>query len=354
MKRSFLALALILPFIWGSAPASAAPAQFDTGVALDRLDIYKSSQNIELPVSAGFGVYGKLNGDADVYSFVADKDGEQTFTLLSKVVVPGTLPYLVLVDPTDGTAASETDVPVPTEGEYHSSYIAPVEGLQVRKEPLLFDEFTKFATQRVKLHQGATYYLVAFGSPGFAGRYAIQAGEGELFSGNDLVQQPGSWFKIKADVYGGTNPFTFTPSTFGSVLFFLAFALLLGIWIIEETFMFLANYRKMAGYLLIKLQPFSRVMTWLALWFMAIGGYIYGGATGWLGAIFVLSIIFTVLAIIFLVRTFKLSPQLMQLEVSKQEATIPSALQRRLYISFAATLVGMIGFLVVLTMHFTA
>jgi hypothetical protein len=86
---------------------------------------------------------------------------------------------------------------------------------------------------------------------------------------------------------------------------------------------------------------------------MALGGYIYFDALGWKGIPFVLAIVFLAMLAIFLVRTLVVSPKLMQLEVTKQEAVIPVALRKQLLVVTVLSVLAMGAFLVLLAMMFS-
>ncbi|HSI20994.1 MAG TPA: hypothetical protein VLA04_04850 [Verrucomicrobiae bacterium] len=345
--RTFL-LGLLAAASVGTTAALAVAPQFDTVKDINLEDIYSAPQEIT-NVFEETGVYGKLDSYADVYKFTASQDGEQTIALMG-VASSKAQPYLVLLDPTDVTEARELGIPVPGEG-YHTSLVKPVEGLKVYNETLLFQKYNLYAEERIKLQKDKTYYLIVFDAASEMKRYTIRFGDGKVWSGGDLFLHFGSWLKVKADSYGGTSPFDFTPATFGSILFFLSFAILLGMWVIESTFAFLAAKTKMAGYLLIKLQYYGRIFTWIGLWFMAIGGYIYFGAAGWPGIPFILAIVFILMAAVFITRSFVLSPKLMAIEVTKQEAAIPKKLQKLNYLFFVLSVITVGSFLTLLTVH---
>jgi hypothetical protein len=342
-----LLLAVTALFLTGSAVAQAAP-QFDTGSQINLEDVYSSSMEVKDVLKDG-GVLGKLTGAADVYKFVADQDGDQTLSLVGKGSSTAQ-PFLVLVDPTDATESKDLGIPLPGDG-YHTALITPTEGLQTYYEPTLFEKFNLYAQQRVKLQKDKAYYLIVFDPAQQMRYYGIRFGDGKIWKASDFFTHFGSWVRFKTDSYAGTSPFHFSASTFGSILFFLALSLLVGIWIIEESFSFMANRSKMAGYILIKMQNFSRIFIWIALWFVGLGGYIYFDNSTWAGIPFLLGVIYFLIAAVFLTRTFGLSRKLMALEVSKQEATIPLALRKQHYIMFVLSLVTVGSFLLFLTMH---
>lgn len=344
-----VALTLATLFL-GTGVAQAVSPQFDNGSEINLDDIYTNAQLLT-NIFQDTGVYGKLTAAADVYKFVPEQDGEQTLSLIGHAGV-NTQPFLVLVDPTDATEARPLGIPLPGE-EYHTAVIKPIDGLQTYSEPVLFERYTLFAQERLSFKKDVTYYLIVFDPTRELSRYAIKFGDGKIWGAGDFFTSFNSWWALKTDRYGGTDPFDATSATFGSILFFLAFAFLLGIWMVEETFAFLSGRSKMAGYLLIKLQKYSRVMVWVALWFTALGGYIYFDPKGWPGIPFVLALLFLGITALFLVRTLILSPKLMQLEVSKQEAVIPTSLRKQLYLMLVLTGLGMGTFLTLLTLQFS-
>lgn len=343
---SFLALVLV-----GVSVAQAAAPQLDSGVTLNVEDIYKDAQ-VVTDVFSDTGVYGKLTSPADVYKFTADKDGDQTFSLLGLGASASAQPYLILVDPTGATQTRELGIPVPSD-QYHTAVMEQVAGEQFYNEPALFEKYNLYAKQRVSLKKDTTYYILVFDPTRELSNYVVRFGDGKVWSGGEVFRYIGTWFKVKSGAFAGTSPFHFKPSTFGALLFLLALGLLVGMWIIEETFSFLANRAKMAGYILIKMQKFSRIFTWIALWFIALGGYIYFNAIGWAGLPFVLTILFIPLVAVFLVRTLVFAPKLMALEVSKQEAVIPVPLRKSLYVMFVLGLLTIGSFVTIYTMLVT-
>jgi hypothetical protein len=300
------------------------------------------------------GVYGKVDNahsTVDVYTFTAEQDGDQTFTLLGHA--PATAqPFLVFVDSTDATAVRDLGIPLPSP-DYHTALVTATDGQQKYYEPATFEQYNIYAQQHIALHKDKKYFLIVFDPSRQLTRYAIKFGDAKIWSAKDVFSHPITWLKLKADVYGGSSPFKFTPSTFGAILFFIAFGLLLGLWLIESTFAFLSNRSKMAGYLLIKFQQSSRIFTWVSLWFLALGGYIYFDALGWPGIPFILGLVYILVLAVFLVRTLVIAPKLMKLSVSKQEAAIPLPLQKQLYLMFVLSFITLGGFLVLLTMQFS-
>jgi hypothetical protein len=348
---SLFSLSLIAVLLGGISVALAAP-QFSEPREFNLEDIYGNAQEIQ-SIFENTAIYGKLQNPAAVYSFKPDRTGEQTISLIGQGAGATASPMLVLVDPTDNTESRPLGIPLPDD-KYHTALINPIDGLRTFSEPLLFEQFVMYAEQRVILDEGQQYYLIVFDpSPTPLQRYAIRFGEEKVWTIGGVFSNFGSWLRFKTDRYGGTDPFGVTPSTFGIVLFYLAFAVLVGIWIIEEVFTYLAARQKMAGYILIKMQKFSRIIIWVGLWFMALGGYIYFDYLGWLGVPFVLGALFFLVAAVFLCRTLLISPRLMNLEVSKQEAVIPAPLQKQLVIVSILSVLVIGAFVVLLAMQFS-
>ncbi len=350
IRTLFLSLTTLV--LIGVGYVHAAAPQFDNGNTIDLNNIYSNAQ----PLTNLFedtGVYGKLaaSSTADVFKVVPDKDGDQTLSLAGKASSSTAQPFLVLVDQTTGTSAKELGIPVP-DASYHTSLISAVDGTPTYAEPATFDSYNLYAQQRVSFTKGKTYYLIVFDPTHQLSRYIVRFGDGKVWHASDVFRHIGAWMRVKADNYGGSSPFKFTPSTFGALLYYLAFAVLLGIWLVETIFAFIANRSKMAGFILIKLQKFSRIITWVSLWFVALGGYIYFDAIGWPGIPFVLALIFIPLLAVFLVRTLVFSPKLMRLEVSKQEAVIPMNIQKWMYVMFVLSLVTIGAFLTLTVMLF--
>lgn len=347
-----LLTSLVAVLSLGIGYAQAVAPQFDKGTQIDLNNIYTNAELVT-NLFQNTGVYGKLESGstADVYKIVADQDGTQTLSLMGHG--PSTAqPFLVFVDPTTATPPRDLGIPVPDDS-YHTSLVTAVDGLQTYTETATFDKYTLYAQDRITFTKGQTYYLIVFDPTHGLNRYVIRFGDGHVWSGSDIFTHFASWLRVKADSYGGSSPFKFTPTTFGAILFFLAFSLLVGVFILESTFGFLANRQKMAGYLLIKMQKYSRIFTWIALWFLGLGGFIYFDAIGWPGIPFILGIIFFLVLAVFLVRSLVFSPRLMKLEVSKQEAAIPMELQKWLYLMFVLGVVTLGSFLVFLTMQFS-
>ncbi len=346
-SRSLLAVvALLATFAIPSAAVLAASPQFDTGTQIGSgNNPYVSDTGGSLEaigdVYGNHALYGKLLAPTpvDIYSFVPSQDGEQTFSLL----VPSTessaaQPTLIMVDSTANTTDSGLQIPLPTTGGYHSVLVTATTA--VVNEPVLMESFTQYASGHYKLSKGKTYYLIVLDQTGLTSSFTIKFGDGASWTAGDLFTHLGAWIRVKTDSYGGVTPFTFKPATFGALMFFVGFAVLMGIWLIEQIFSFLANRMKMAGYVLIKLQPYSRIFTWVGLFLTFIGGYTYLNKVGWVGIAFVLVVIYVLLAALQLVYSFTMSRKLAALEVTKQEATIPVTIRKWLYAYFFVSFLG--------------
>ena len=347
--RSLLVLLMLPSLFLGGKTAQAAGPILDAGKVIDLTNIYDDPQVIP-DVFSSTGVFGKLVDTADIYKFVPDKDGEQQISLLGTGAGADAQPYLVLIDPTTATESRSLGIPLPDD-TYHTGVITAVEGLQTVNEPLAFTQYTLYAQQRIALKKDIVYYLVIFDPSRTFNHYAIRFGDSNIWTIGQVAKHFGSWLKFRTEAYAGSSPFKFTPGSFGALLFFLALAVLVGMWVIEESFSFLSNRSKMAGYILIKLQKFSRYFTWIGLWFMALGGYVYFDHIGWSGVPFVLTLIFIPMVVLFLVRTLVISPKLMALEVNKQEAVIPLPLRRTMYIMFVLSVIVIGSFMTFLAIH---
>ena len=338
--------ALALPSV-----ALASAPQFDTGVQMDTQNPYLNAQEIT-DVFTSKAVYGKLEGatPVDIYSFTPDKDGNQTFSILAPSTTPADAQLtMVFVDSTTATQDAGLNLPTPTG--YHSLLVTPVKDPQTFNEPVLFEQFNVYAQGNFSLQKGKTYYLIVLDQSSKVDSYAIKLGTDKSWGASDIITHFGGWLRVKTDSFSGTSPFTFKPVTVGMLLFLLGFAVLLGMWFIEQLFSFLSNRMKMAGYILIKMQPYSRVITWVSLWFTLLGGYIYFGKVGWNGLPFVIGFAFVIIAIVQLLYTLILSRRIGVLEVSKQEATIPRDISTWLYAYFVVTLLGFGSFITLFSIY---
>lgn len=346
----------------GALPVQAASVQLDSGKPLDRAKPYEKSVAISDPYTTQ-AIYGKLEGDIpiDIYKLTADKDGKQTVSLRVPLNGKGTedlRPILIMMDPTDATESQPIDLPLPSD-KHHATLIKEVNepvkedgtrDLRTSTEPFLMQKFHIVAEQEVKLQKGQTYYLLVLDPNRVTKTYALQLGDGLVWGAKDIVTRFPAWVRLQTNVFAGTSPFKFSSLTGSMIVYLLGLALLVGILVIQEFLALYSRRSKPAGYLLVKLQSFSRVIIWISLWFMLLGGVYYFTQTGWIGIPFVLAALFIPLVISMLWMTLSLAPRISQLEVTKREAVIPADLQKRLYVFLALAVVTVIPTLVLSAM----
>lgn len=347
-------LATFLSLTIGISVAAARPS-LDSGAQLDGNKPYETAQQIT-DVFGNTAVYGKLSGDIpiDIYTFTPDRDGEQTIGLLTikDEVVNGSDPILILMDPTDATEPRELGLPVPTTGDYHSALIAQETTGRKFSEPLLFQSYLVSAEQRIALQKDKTYYLVVLDPGRQAERYVVKFGDSKVWGGGTFFSNTGTWFKIKTDSFAGANPFTGSVSLVGMLFLLLGIMASFGIWLILQVFSLGANRSKSSAYLLVKLQPFSRIITWVSLWFVVVGGYIYFTKNATFGLPFLAILSFIPVLITQLVETFTLNPQLRAVDVAKREAEIPLPLRKKLFVAFVINTLGYAATIAFLCMYF--
>lgn len=339
------------------ATAQAATVRLDSGAEFSLQDTFAHAQAIP-DVYDAQAVYGKLEGanDLDIYTFTPSKDGSQIFDLLVRPQENSgdAQPLLIFYDPTTNTEARPLGLPVPND-TYHTTIVQQLNDQERSyNEPGLFAQYTVVAEQTIKLNKDKVYYFVAYDPSHKVKHYAIKMGDGKVWTAGTVFRHFGTWLRLKSDMYAQTSPFHFTILTFSLLLFFLGFLVLGGFWIIQETFALLANRSKAAAFLLIKMQSFSRYSIWGALWFMALGGYIYFAKVGWFGIPFVMGLVFIPIVLTQLYSTIFLSRELVALEVSKREAVIELPLRRKLLINFSIALLSIGAFITMLSMYFSS
>lgn len=348
------ALAFILLVTATAGVAKAGQPLFDKGSELNTEKPYDNAQVLS-DIYQSSEIYGKLEGATpiDIYSFSPNKDGKQNISLL----VPKngqssaqSQPILILVDPTKATEADQLNLPAPDD-TYHFALIKNAASGAIFNEPFLFQQYSLVADQKLDLQKGKKYYLIVLDPYRMTNNYAIKIGNSSVWGFADIFKHFSSWFKVKTNNYSGTSPFNFSVNTLGFILFLLGLMLLFGITAVQETFSFLANKSKAAGYVLVKLQPYSKVMIWISVWFTAMGGYIFFDRLGWNGIPFVLGLIFVINIINNLFITFKLSPKLAELEITKKEAAIPLEMRKKWFFSSMVNLITLLGFLVYLALY---
>lgn len=352
------ALLFTVAFLAGGVPAFAAAPTFDSGAQISTDAPYASAQSAG-DVTQDRGIFGKLEGTTpvDIYSVTVPKGVDVSVSLLSHSVQrPGgnsyTDPVLILVDPTSDTQPDSISLPTPNES-YHLALIHQESTAQKYTEPALFQSFNVLQQQTVSFREGKTYYLVVVPSQSAAevNPYVIKFGTGHILSGKDAVSHLGGWLRIETGNYAQSSPFVVKTGTTGLIIVLLGLIGLIGMVLIQEILSLMANRNKPAAYLLIKLQPISRVFIWVGLWLTAIGGYILFSKYGWVGLPFVLCVLFVPVLLNMLYVTFFLSRSITQLEVSKKEATIPFALRKRWFFSSLVSLFSYGAFITYLSMY---
>jgi len=347
-----LAAVTVLLGLLSASPALANAPQFDTGKQIDQSSPYETSQQIN-GVFDNQEIYGKLGGiiPVDIYKFTADKDGDQRISfMINDRPTASDQPGLLLADPTDATTADQVSLPLPDD-TYHFSRIAPLDNAIAYRDPVTFQHYAVIADKVVTLKKGTTYYLVVLPSTSTSSNpYVIRFGTGSAWKVGDFFTHFSSWWRVQTNNYGDTSPFTFVVTMLGTIILILGLSLLVGIVFLQELFAILANRAKLAGYLLIKMQPYSRITIWVSTVILAIGSSIVFNHTGWYGLPFVLTVLFIVIVANMAYVTFSLSRRVEALEVSKREATIPFALRKRWFFSSLVSLFSFGAFITYLGM----
>lgn len=355
-RRFTAVLGVLITSLTLAAPVHAGKPQLDSGQELVLAKPYDTAQVVS-DVYGNHAVYGKLLGTTpiDIYTFTPSKDGEQNFDLLvnPQENTADAQPLLILLDPTTATEPATLGLPTPGDA-YHTAIITQLLDQQRSyNEPGLFTQYTLVSEQSVKLQKGTKYYLVVIDPSRKVVHYSLKFGSGKAWGAKDVFASFGSWVRIKADTYAGTSPFKFSILTLGLLLFWIGILATIGFWAVNETFALISNRSKSAAYLLIKMQAFTPYTIWVALWFVAFGGYIYFSKVGWFGLPFIMGAIFILMVAALLYETIFLKRQIVQLEVSKREATVPQDVRRNMWIGFGLSLVTVGGFLTMLTMYFS-
>lgn len=348
------AVAIVAALGVGASATLAAGPILDTGSQLDAEKPYENAQVIT-DVFSNTAVYGKLRGEIpiDIYKFVPDRDGEQTISLFTvrEEVGEGSDPILILMDPTDATETRELGLPLPAEN-YHSALIAQETTGRRSSEPFLLQSYVVSAEQRIALQKDQEYYLIVLDPGRQAERYVVKFGDEKVWGAGDFFGKMGTWFKIKTDSFAGETPFYFTPSVLGILFLMLGLVASFGMWLVLQVFVIGAHRSKSAAYLLVKLQPFSRIVTWSGLWLILLGSYIYFSRTTWFGLPFAAILSFIPAIITQLVETFSLNPQLQKIDVVKREAVIPLTLRKKLFVAFVINTLSFAAMITFLSMYF--
>ena len=331
---------------------SAAAPTLSSGKQLDTASPYASAQTVT-NVFDNKGIYGKLQGAVpfDLYKLVADRDGDQTFTVLLPKNQPTTSALAaVFVDSTKATQGTELGLPVPS-ADYHTSVLTQSSIAQSVTDHVLLQSYKVVAQQRIALQKGKTYYLWVLDPQRQANRYAVTLGTGPAWGAKDFFASFGAWLGLKTDTYAGTSPFHSGAGQVGLWVMLLGLLSLAGAFLIQQIFALASNRQAAAGFLLIKLQPFSRIIIWVALWLIAIGGYIFFNTVGWIGIPFVLLLLFVGLLIAFLYETISLSPRVAALEIVKDEAALPLAIRKAWFFTGFIEALLLIATIVLLGMY---
>ena len=354
MPRRLAALLGIMSLFLSGTAFAAAPT-ISSGVQLNTASPYLGAQTIT-NIFANKGVYGKLQGTVpfDLYKFTAERDGEQTFTVLLPKGQPTTSALAaVFVDSTQATQGTELGLPTPS-AEYHTSVLTQSSTASTVTDMVLFRQYHIVSQQRIALQKGKTYYLWVLDPQRQATRYAVTLGTGAAWSSRDFFSSFAAWWHLETDSYAGSSPFKVAAGQIGLSILLLGLLMLVGTYLIQQIFALASNRRPVAGFLLIKLQPYSRIIIWLALWFLAIGGYIFFNTAGWIGIPFVLLLLFILVLITFLYETVLLSPRVARLEVVKDEAALPLTLRKSWFFIGFIEAILLIAAVVLLAMYLSA
>lgn len=369
--RRLLSLITLLSLTLGGTAAMAAAPTLSSGLQLDTTTPYATAQTIG-NVFANRGIYGKLQGSVpfDLYKFTADKSGEQTFTILLPQDQPDASKLTaVFVDQTSATVGGDLGLPLPAEGNYHTSVMTQSPTAPSVIDRVLLEQYHVEAQQRIALQKGQTYYIWILDPARLANRYVIVLGTGKAWSVGDFFTSFGAWWQLKTDNYAASSPFHTSVSAFGLTVLLLGLIALFGIYLIQQIFALTSNRNKAAGFLLVKLQPYSRVIIWLSLIFITIGGYIFfntdGRAgvsffsalgfdtAGWIGVPFILVLLFIPTLIAFLYETISLSPRVARLEVTPDEAPLPLDVRKAWYFTGFVEAVFLLAGIIYLAVYFT-
>lgn len=353
LSRKVSLLSLCTTFLFSGVALAGSP-QLDNGQTIATDKPYESAQEIT-SVFQSKSVYGKLTKEstADIYRFKADKDGEQVISMLSKDAEKEGQPILILMDPTDSTKAEDLGLPTPSD-DYHAAIITPIKQDQSFTEPLVLQKYKVTASDKYKLKKDTTYYLVVIEPYGQPANYVIKLGDGKSWGAADLIKNIPSWFKIQTDAFGGATPFTFPAGIVGLLVLLLGVIVLSGVFVIESAFAFLSFRYATASYLLVKVQPISRVAIWLSLWFTAVGMYLHFGHFGWNGIPFVLIILFIAILVSFLLYTLRFSRQLGKIVVADEAAVISPRMHKIQAAYFVINLALIVSFVTLLSMFLLA
>lgn len=338
------------------ANAASSGVQFDSGESINRQDPYADTQMIG-NIFENKAVYGKMQSvPVDIYKFHADKDGEQSFSLLvtykkgvSELEISPA--YLIIMDPTKANEGQDLGIPTPSDN-YSSVVVREGDAGQVYNEPWLLTKYNVAREQKIQLQKDQDYYMLVYDPAQQADKYVVKIGDARLWDAKSIITNFSGWWKVKTEVYAKDTPYHFNEDVTGFLIFILSLAALFGTLLLHEIFSLRANKSKAAAFLLTKIQPFSRLTIWISLWLLAIGAYIYFDSALFTGLPFVMMLLFIPLTINLLYLTIKLSPQLMALVGKSRETVIPLELRKRLFISSIITIVFILAFVVFTAMYF--
>lgn len=345
--RYLLPAVFLFSLIVPAGSALASNIKYDSGYIYQSADDpYQVDQAIG-NVEEDTGVYALIDsgeqGAVKIYSFTPNSDVERNFSLLftpkKGVEATNESVDLLLVDPTANTTATAMyeSLPLPSD-EYHITGIKKADAGAVYNDPYLWKQYKVSSSERVKLAKDKKYYLIVLDYKSEIEGFVIKVGDGNIWSAKSLVTNAGDWWKIKSSLYSGVNPFLIPKADIVNfimlIVFLLGFSLLFGMFMVSGIFSLLANTYKSAGYLLIKLQKFFKYAIWIALWFVALGGYLYYGVSEWTGVTFAMLIVYLPIVLLFLYLTIRVSPSIEKIEVNNREAVIPLPLAKRLFFSY--------------------
>jgi hypothetical protein len=335
----------------------AAKPQLDSGFQLDVSKPYDNAQVIT-DIPSDKSVYGKLEGatPVDIYKFVPTSNVNEFISLFvdpSQYKSGQSGVTLVFVDSTSASKSESLGLPLPTTS-YHTTLVKTAPASDTYYEPALMRQFDIVNMDSYNLKKGVAYYLIVIDPSRVVDNYVIHFGpiKSKSWTVKDFFVSFGTWWRLETNSYAGSSPFHFNVDVFGLFLFFLGFTLLFGVTAIQETYSFMANAYKSAGYILVKMQPVTKIVIWGSLWLAAIGGLIYFDHVSWVGTPFVLILIFVIITLNSIYITFGLSPMVGKIEVSKREAVIPFSLRKRWFFSSIITILTFISFLVFLAVYF--
>jgi hypothetical protein len=320
-------------------------------IAEDTTNPYDSARSIGngFDTKTVFGYFdNRTNGNVDIYTFTASQDGEQTIRLAVPESERKQVEFysLLLIDPTTENEASFASIPVPSD-DYQVVNMGLTEATD-QSEPLLMEKLVLVGQSRVSLVKDQTYYIVLLGPPVASersiSRYILRVGEGPLWSASELFRQPGVWLQYKLGLFGDSPVYSYTPTVLGGHLALMGLSVWAGFMAVQVILTLMAVKRRAAGYVLVKLQPISRIALPVAAWFTLLGGYLaFMGNGGLFGTSLAVTLAILPAFIVLIVEAFVTAPKLAKVDVASREATIPKRLLAALYVHGVVGAVSMIG-----------